>query len=314
MRPLTLRAPNFQCVVRDRDDTAEELLPRLEYARTEQEVRDRLASRFEVLSVTGYDFQQWRRRARNFETAFQAAKPYSFNGNVWSEIKQFLYSLSGDLCGYCEARVFVVSQGEVEHYRPKGAVSGEPAHPGYYWLAYDFDNYVPTCPNCNGGKGKRNQFPVRGPRARTRGEDLNAEQPLLLNPFKMDPKTTHFKFVVGEPPQMIVGRIEGVTEEGRESEQVYRLNRGDLVRDRRREIAELWKDLSREYFNRPALDQIIAEVREGRRPYPATLNVALAIWFEWLERTAREDRARARSRRRSRDLAREVGRRQAAQQ
>ncbi|MEF9674035.1 hypothetical protein QNM99_25505 [Pseudomonas sp. PCH446] len=38
---------------------------------------------------------------------------------------------------------------DVEHYRPKGAVSEDASHPGYWWVAMDWDNLLPSCIDCN---------------------------------------------------------------------------------------------------------------------------------------------------------------------
>ena len=74
-------------------------------------------------------------------------------------------------CAYCEAPIRDYQHGDVEHFRPKAGVTdengqpvclfdeqgqvqigadGEPVkHPGYYWLAYEWTNLLPTCVKCN---------------------------------------------------------------------------------------------------------------------------------------------------------------------
>jgi hypothetical protein len=116
-------------------------------------------------------------------------------------------------CAYCECFITDYQHGDVEHFRPKKAVTdvddqivmvsdGEAGtmteHPGYPWLAYDWTNLLPSCQTCNqpgtvrdGGVerpiGKRNRFPVAGQRAWKPEHDLAAEQPLLINPVMEDP-------------------------------------------------------------------------------------------------------------------------------
>ena len=65
-------------------------------------------------------------------------------------------------CAYCESLITNNQPGDVDHYRPKGRVMdannkpvmittalGENPHPGYYWLAYQFSNLLPSCIDCN---------------------------------------------------------------------------------------------------------------------------------------------------------------------
>jgi len=58
----------------------------------------------------------------------------------------------------------------------------------YWWLAYEWDNLYLTCPDCERHKGPR--FPVDGTRAKpeARGEDLDVEKPLLLDPCRDQPE------------------------------------------------------------------------------------------------------------------------------
>ena len=126
-------------------------------------------------------------------------------------MRPFYKSLQGAFhgkCAYCETMV-VGFPGDIDHYRPKGAVSDETGktakirapdgsemdHPGYYWLAYEWTNLVLSCSTCNrylrspmtGRRiGKWTCFPVRGFRASRMGEE-SRERPLLLNPVYDDP-------------------------------------------------------------------------------------------------------------------------------
>lgn len=84
--------------------------------------------------------------------------------------------------------MLAVTRGDVEHFRPKSKVDEDPHHPGYYWLAYDEKNLLPSCELCNRPRGKLTHFPVHGQRARD-SEEIGSEQPLLLNPYnrQIDP-------------------------------------------------------------------------------------------------------------------------------
>src|SRR5207248_2896103 len=75
--------------------------------------------------------------------------------------------------------------GDVEHFRPKGGYkqreTDELKRPGYYWLAYAWDNLFCSCQLCN-QRFKRNLFPLRDGRRRARSHThkLDKEQPLPL--------------------------------------------------------------------------------------------------------------------------------------
>ncbi len=95
-------------------------------------------------------------------------------------------------CAYCETKL-VRQRGRVDHYRPKDGVKQSRADrlqkPGYYWLAYAWENLLLTCETCNDQGNKGNQFPLRHPsrRAQSHRHDLTQEQPLLIDPTRVDP-------------------------------------------------------------------------------------------------------------------------------
>ena len=86
-------------------------------------------------------------------------------------------------CCYCESRFDANAAAHVEHYRPKGAVrqdrESRRRFPGYYWLAYSWENLYWCCPVCNGRKN--DLFPLEEPTARARShrDDVTREKPLL---------------------------------------------------------------------------------------------------------------------------------------
>jgi hypothetical protein len=105
---------------------------------------------------------------------------------IWSEIKPLMATQSNDKCWYCEAAIDR-DFGAVDHFRPKGAVTGDKAHLGYWWLAYEPNNYRFSCTTCNSPKdkqGKGNWFPLLGNSTRVREpDDTNHEYPVLLDPL-----------------------------------------------------------------------------------------------------------------------------------
>lgn len=123
---------------------------------------------------------------------------------------------SAKKCAYCELGIAPGQRkGDVEHYRPKGAVKrrdgtlvtihqdGQPVkHPGYYWLAYSWENLLPSCLACNRPgtdaasgvvTGKANTFPQLNAVWASGPDDLDQEDPALLNPWFDDP-ADHLEF------------------------------------------------------------------------------------------------------------------------
>lgn len=128
------------------------------------------------------------------------------------EVKMALEKLFYDKCAYCESQITADNSWDVEHYRPKGRVAERPNHPGYYWLAYTWENLFPSCIFCNQRRrdhpryddprmlpaaGKLDQFPIENEvdRAMTPNHNIFLEKPLLLNPNnKEDDPEKHFTY------------------------------------------------------------------------------------------------------------------------
>src|SRR5690349_15789278 len=62
------------------------------------------------------------------------------NRKKWVALRPFLALLSHDKCWYIEC-LNPGTDDDVDHYRPKLKVDEEPDHPGYYWKAFDLDNF-----------------------------------------------------------------------------------------------------------------------------------------------------------------------------
>jgi len=128
------------------------------------------------------------------------------------DVKQKLTEMFHDKCAYCESFYSVTGLLEIEHFRPKAQVQQARSVPnsrtGYYWLAWDWNNLLPSCHNCNcamyhyvvGGedpevlvlRGKGNLFPLLVEDTRIihheNKDSLSTEIPLLLNPCEDDPQ------------------------------------------------------------------------------------------------------------------------------
>lgn len=84
-------------------------------------------------------------------TAYAAGKPdpsFQFAAYKGDDVRQTMERLFHGKCAYCESRYDITGPVDIEHYRPKGEVEGE-SHDGYWWLAGDWDNLLPSCLDCN---------------------------------------------------------------------------------------------------------------------------------------------------------------------
>jgi uncharacterized protein (TIGR02646 family) len=70
----------------------------------------------------------------------------------WNEpdVRGALYSFHGRACAYCQCALPANDPGDVEHFRPKAI---------YWWLAYEFQNYLLSCARCN-RVYKKEHFPL----------------------------------------------------------------------------------------------------------------------------------------------------------
>lgn len=100
---------------------------------------------------------------------------------------EWLSDFSYEKCWYTETK-FGGDYQELEHFRPKkktkNADGGDhPTHPGYYWLAFDLDNYR-LCKRRPNAK-KSTFFPILDERYRASccDDDWRDELPLFLDPM-----------------------------------------------------------------------------------------------------------------------------------
>ena len=149
------------------------------------------------------------------------------------EVKDLLMEMHHGKCCYCEAKH---GRGDlhVEHFRPRGAVrqppDGRNEYPGYYWLAYCWENLFLACPTCNRKKGSK--FPLANPeqRARSHNDNVTSEQPAFLNPAEDNPRD-HIRFMDDAPWPL--------TERGKQTIGELDLRRPDLTESRMRYISLL---------------------------------------------------------------------------
>lgn len=195
------------------------------------------------------------------------------------EVRKALEELFYRKCAYCETQLPEVNW-DVEHYRPKGRVFERQDHPGYYWLAYTWENFLPACPACNQSRrdlptwadlttgeaaGKLDQFPLRdeSKRAMTHTQSIAGEEPLLFNPCN-DDLSNDFKF---DPQGQIIQT--GASDRLAATVRICNLKRKRL-RDARTRVIARTKELL----------ETIREARvQGNQPIEGRLKTLLEINF-----------------------------------
>lgn len=118
------------------------------------------------------------------------------SSKVWRDFYNLLPGALNRKCWYCEAEE-IRSDTPIDHFRPKNKVEDDKQHDGYWWLAFDWQNYRCACTFCNSRRvfdetegGKACCFPLENPeeRAYAPGDQikLRNERPCFLDPFNPD--------------------------------------------------------------------------------------------------------------------------------
>ncbi len=152
------------------------------------------------------------------EDAYRAgSNRFDFNRNIYAHgsVKEALLLAQHHKCCYCERKVPASSHGAVEHFRPKGAVRagrGLPnRYPGYYWLAYRWENLLVSCEKCNTIKGALFPLVDEETRALCHHDSVEDETPVFIDPAGEDP-ADHIRFRRAEVEHLTdsgLGTIEG---------------------------------------------------------------------------------------------------------
>jgi len=168
---------------------------------------------------------------------------YDFSRYSGADVKRALDDIFHGKCAYCESFYAKTQPVDVEHYRPKGEVEGAPDHRGYWWLAMNWENLVPSCIDCNRRRGQQTPNPdedgsmvalnVRGdfargktflsgkhagfplesnsPRAKWDAQgkaiDLDSEKRLLIDPTRDHPDDHLVFYVDRSSPEKLVSFV-----------------------------------------------------------------------------------------------------------
>jgi len=169
----------------------------------------------------------------------QGTGTFSFDSRIYAHetVKETLVTMQHGKCCFCEAKILHVSYGDIEHYRPKAGYQQDSSEslqkPGYYWLAYVWDNLLLSCTLCN-QQYKKNLFPLLHPGkiALSHHDDITAEQPLLINPAVVNPQD--YIGFRAEIPYAINGNAYG-----KATITILGLGRDNLNEARRTKLAEI---------------------------------------------------------------------------
>jgi hypothetical protein len=179
------------------------------------------------------------------------SREFDFDSDIFGDrtVKDALVTMNSGKCSYCESFFRHVDPGTIDHFRPKTAVQqerGEPLErPGYYWLAYEWENLLLSCPICN-QSFKRNLFPLVNPlqRAKNHSHDVSTEQPLLINPATEEPAD-----FIGFHSEILFPMDENIR--GRTTIDIFQLNDREYLVERRRVHLILVRLLINEVKNAP---------------------------------------------------------------
>lgn len=160
--------------------------------------------------------------------------PTSNDIDGYRVVAEDLWKTQHHKCCYCESRI-PKGYNDVEHYRPKAVADRTPGcsetH-GYWWLAFNWDNLLFACPDCNRSH-KNSKFPLD-----SGCYPLRPEEPLLIDPCSAINPVEHIEFVYqgigrNQNPRTWWARPRNGSIIGNETINACGLNRSDL-----REIRE----------------------------------------------------------------------------
>lgn len=170
-------------------------------------------------------------------TAGHPPDTFRFDNAIYGHksVKDALWAAQRDKCAYCEGSFRAFCYGDIEHYRPKAysqqSKAGKKTYPGYYWLAYRWENLLVSCEFCNRAR-KKNLFPLQDPAKRAKNDaGLAHEQSLLLDPAGPVNPRDHIRFRDAAP--------EARTDIGKASIEAYYLDRPHLTAERLKHLREV---------------------------------------------------------------------------
>lgn len=222
--------------------------------------------------------------------AFQRGdEKLDFKSTVYGHptVKEALIEMQYGKCCFCESKITHIAYGDVEHFRPKAAwycsAIKDLVRPGYFWLAYSWENLLFCCQVCN-QRYKRNHFPLNDESARCiyPNVDVTSESPLYVNPVEDNP-ASHMAFR-GDALYAVGGLAKGV-----ETIDGLQLNRKDL-RLRRSERLEPLKlvyqisngDIPSSLTDQQNAKDLLARYSDPSAEYSEAVRSAIASGFKYV--------------------------------
>ena len=212
---------------------------------------------------------------------------FEFDNKIYGHetVKSVLKTSQHDKCFLCESKVTHISSGDVEHFRPKGgyrqSVKDKLQKPGYFWLAYEWDNLFFVCELCN-RRFKKNLFPLLKSENRCTSHKIGTsqEEPLFINPETENPQG--FISFRGEIVFAIDGNLRGKTTiEGAGLDRVEleskRKTTLEIIK-RLYEIANLTPELPQSI---EAMNYLHNECASETYEYSSMIKAALAVEFKF---------------------------------
>lgn len=163
-------------------------------------------------------------------------------------IERNLKKIFNDKCAYCESLIWLPYQklpghgvyawATHGHFRPVHSARGfdkEFASDHYWWLTYEWNNLYYCCRNCN--QYKSTWFPVEGDRAPINTPYsllVKTENALLIDPCAENPEA-HFYYSED-------GVIHPATDRGKVTIEILKLNRSELVNQRKAAAQEMKRE------------------------------------------------------------------------
>jgi hypothetical protein len=253
-------------------------------------------------------------------------KVYINNNPDWNQFQPSMLALSHNKCWYSEAPI---GNGdfEVDHFRPKNKSkqkidysnnkSKSVVHKenGYWWKAYDWDNYRlagalanklrrDRLGECDDVKGKGDYFPLDLTLGRVAQdeEDIECEETLLLDPTNpLDVSLLTFDKGIPFPATSEEDEIDRV----KQSIFYYHLDLDQLNRERRivwddcvSQIKDAKKSIDKsapavkKVMVRKCFEELIKLVNSERKSYTSTAKACLMVYseldgFHWLKNLVR---------------------------
>ena len=201
-----------------------------------------------------------------FDNLVKQKSNHRFHGEFYAsdKIKRKLQSFFNDKCAFCESysksdededrKLKTIWQ--VEHYRPKGRVTEDKEHGGYYWLAYECTNLLTACYRCN-ALNKGNHFPIKGETDRSTADSFIVNTQINFdkcNIFEIEEQAILLNPVIDNPNDFLFFCKDGSIKSKEENERgektitILGLNKADLVKERKTIIDSIREEIQNDAY------------------------------------------------------------------